>query len=258
MLAKRIIPCLDVKDGQTVKGTNFLQLRQAGDPVELGKIYSQQGADELVFLDITASHEGRKTFTDMVQKVAAEVDIPFTVGGGISELRDVERMLSAGADKISINSAALRRPELIDEIASRFGSQVCVVAIDAKLEPLQEGSDEGTWTCYLNGGRIPTDRDLFDWAREANDRGAGEILFTSMNHDGVKQGFACKALSRLSSELTIPVIASGGAGKMEDFRDVFTLGHADAALAASVFHFRQIGIPELKQYLKAENINVRI
>ena len=242
MLAKRIIPCLDVKDGQTVKGTNFLQLRQAGDPVELGKLYSRQGADELVFLDITASHEGRKTFTDMVQKVAAEIDIPFTVGGGISELADVERMLSAGADKISINSAALRRPQLIDEIAGRFGSQVCVVAIDAQQ------SEAGAWTCYLNGGRIPTDRNLFEWAREVNDRGAGEILFTSMNHDGVKQGFACEALSRLASELTIPVIASGGAGKMEDFRDVFDLGHADAALAASVFHFGQIGIPELKEY----------
>ena len=252
MLAKRIIPCLDVKDGQTVKGTNFLQLRQAGDPVELGKLYSRQGADELVFLDITASHEGRKTFTDMVQKVAAEIDIPFTVGGGISELADVERMLSAGADKISINSAALRRPQLIDEIAGRFGSQVCVVAIDAQQ------SEAGAWTCYLNGGRIPTDRNLFEWAREVNDRGAGEILFTSMNHDGVKQGFACEALSRLASELTIPVIASGGAGKMEDFRDVFDLGHADAALAASVFHFGQIGIPELKEYLRKEGINVRL
>ena len=259
MLAKRIIPCLDVKDGQTVKGTNFLQLRQAGDPVELGKIYSQQGADELVFLDITASHEGRKTFTDMVQKVAAEIDIPFTVGGGISELADVERMLNAGADKISINSAALRRPELIDEIVSHFGSQVCVVAIDAKWN-----SDEGlenreeAWTCYLNGGRIPTNRNLFDWAREVNDRGAGEILFTSMNHDGVKQGFACKALSHLASFLTIPVIASGGAGRMEDFRDVFAEGHADAALAASVFHFGQISIPQLKEYLRKENISVRI
>ena len=258
MLAKRIIPCLDVKDGQTVKGTNFLQLRQAGDPVELGKVYSQQGADELVFLDITASHEGRKTFTDMVQKVAAEIDIPFTVGGGISELADVERMLSAGADKISINSAALRRPELIDEIVRHFGSQVCVVAIDAKLVFPHAGSEEGGWTCYLNGGRIPTERNLFDWAREVNDRGAGEILFTSMNHDGVKQGFACEALCRLASELTIPVIASGGAGRMEDFREVFKEGHADAALAASVFHFGQISIPVLKEYLRKEGINVRI
>jgi len=252
VLAKRIIPCLDVKDGQTVKGTNFLQLRQAGDPVELGKIYSQQGADELVFLDITASHEGRKTFADMVQKVAAEIDIPFTVGGGISELADVERMLSAGADKISINSAALRRPQLIDEIVGRFGSQVCVVAIDAKQD------EDGAWTCYLNGGRIPTERSLFEWAKEVNDRGAGEILFTSMNHDGVKQGFANDALCRLAVELTIPVIASGGAGRMEDFRDVFSEGHADAALAASVFHFGEIKIPELKKYLKTEGINVRL
>ena len=252
MLAKRIIPCLDVKDGQTVKGTNFLQLRQAGDPVELGKLYSHQGADELVFLDITASHERRKTFTDMVQKVAEEIDIPFTVGGGISELADVERMLSAGADKISVNSAALRRPELIDEIVRRFGSQVCVVAIDAKQD------EDGVWTCYLNGGRIPTTRKLFEWAKEVNDRGAGEILFTSMNHDGVKQGFACDALNQLASLLTIPVIASGGAGRMEDFRDVFAKGHADAALAASVFHFGQISIPELKEYLRKENINVRV
>ena len=240
-----------------MKGTNFLQLRQAGDPVELGKLYSRQGADELVFLDITASHEGRKTFTDMVQKVAAEIDIPFTVGGGISELADVERMLSAGADKISINSAALRRPQLIDEIARHFGSQVCVVAIDAKQSLPIGGDGEGLWTCYLNGGRIPTDRNLFDWAKEVNERGAGEILFTSMNHDGVKQGFACEALSRLASFLTIPVIASGGAGRMEDFRDVFAEGHADAALAASVFHFGQISILDLKEYLKKEGINVR-
>ena len=250
MLAKRIIPCLDVKDGQTVKGTNFVNLRQAGDPVELGRAYSEQGADELVFLDITASHEGRKTFADVVRRVAAEVSIPFTVGGGISELADVERMLAAGADKVSINSAALRRPELIDEVARRFGSQVCVVAIDARLGP------DG-WRCYLNGGRIPTERDLFDWAHEANSRGAGEILFTSMNHDGVKTGFACEALDRLSQLLTIPVIASGGAGRMEHFRDAFTLGNADAALAASVFHFGEISIPELKQYLRNEGICVR-
>ncbi len=251
MLAKRIIPCLDVKDGMTVKGTNFVNLRQAGDPVELGRMYSEQGADELVFLDITASHEGRKTFADMVQRVAATLSIPFTVGGGINELADVERLLSAGADKVSINSAALRRPELIDEIVSHFGSQVCVVAIDARM-------DEAGWTCYLNGGRIATERNLFDWAKEANDRGAGEILFTSMNHDGVKTGFANEALARLAEDLTIPVIASGGAGAMEHFRDTFTIGHADAALAASVFHFGEIGIPELKQYLKNEGISVRI
>jgi cyclase len=251
MLAKRIIPCLDVKDGQTVKGTNFVDLRQAGDPVELGKAYSNMGADELVYLDITASHEGRKTFTELVGRVAANINIPFTVGGGINELEDVDRMLSAGADKVSINSAALRRPEFVDEIASRFGSQVCVVAIDAKFT-------DGTWKCYLNGGRIETDRNLFDWAKEVNERGAGEILFTSMNHDGVKTGYANDALAELSDLLSIPVIASGGAGKKEHFRDAFTLGKADAALAASVFHFGEIQIPELKLYLKNEGINIRI
>lgn len=251
MLAKRIIPCLDVKDGMTVKGTNFVNLRQAGDPVELGRTYSEQGADELVFLDITASHEGRKTFTDMVQHVAATLSIPFTVGGGINELKDVDRLLSAGADKVSINSAALRRPELINEIANHFGSQVCVVAIDARM-------DEKGWTCYLNGGRIPTEHNLFDWAKEANERGAGEILFTSMNHDGVKTGFANEALAQLADILTIPIIASGGAGAMEHFRDAFTQGHADAALAASVFHFGEIGIPELKNYLRNEGISIRI
>ena len=239
-----------MKDGQTVKGTNFLNLRQAGDPVELGRAYSEQGADELVFLDITASHEGRKTFTDMVQRVAAELSIPFTVGGGISELADVERMLSAGADKVSINSAALRRPDLINEIVRHFGSQVCVVAIDARM-------DARGWTCYLNGGRIPTQRGLFEWAREANDRGAGEILFTSMNHDGVKTGFANEALAELARQLTIPVIASGGAGAREHFRNAFLDGHADAALAASVFHFGEIKIKELKQYLHDEGIAVR-
>ena len=251
MLAKRIIPCLDVKDGQTVKGTNFLNLRHAGDPVELGRAYSEQGADELVFLDITASHEGRKTFAQIVQRVAAEISIPFTVGGGISELSDVERLLAAGADKVSVNSAALRRPGLIDEIVRHFGSQVCVVAIDARL-------DEAGWTCYLNGGRVPTQRGLFEWAREANDRGAGEILFTSMNHDGVKTGFACEALARLATSLNIPVIASGGAGQMSHFRDAFTLGQADAALAASVFHFGEIGIKDLKAYLRNEGINIRL
>jgi len=251
LLAKRIIPCLDIKNGQTVKGTNFVNLRQAGDPVELGKAYSEQGADELVYLDITASHEGRKTFTELVTRIAEEINIPFTVGGGINELADVERLLNAGADKVSINSAALRRPQLIDEIVRNFGSQVCVVAIDAKEE-------NGEWTCYLNGGRVPTDRGLFEWAREANERGAGEILFTSMNHDGVKQGFANTALRRLSDELTIPVIASGGAGAKEHFRDTFIEGHSDAALAASVFHFGEIPIPQLKQYLHKEGINVRL
>ena len=250
-LAKRIIPCLDVKDGQTVKGTNFVDLRQAGDPVALGKAYSKAGADELVFLDITASFEGRKTFTEMVTKVAQEINIPFTVGAGINELADVERLLYAGADKVSVNSAALRHPELIEEIARRFGSQVCVCAIDARL-------DADGWHCYLKGGRERTDRQLLEWAKEAQERGAGEILFTSMNHDGVKNGYANEALRMLADHLSIPVIASGGAGCREHFLDVFTQGHADAALAASVFHFGEIPIPELKAYLKAEGVNVRI
>ena len=250
-LAKRIIPCLDVKDGETVKGINFVQLRSAGDPVELGKAYSQAGADELVFLDITASFEGRKTFTEMVTKVAQQLNIPFTVGGGINELADVERMLYAGADKVSINSAALRNPHLIEEVANRFGSQVCVVAIDARL-------DAQRWHCYLKGGRERTERGLFEWAHEVQERGAGEILFTSMNHDGVKNGYANEALAELADNLDIPIIASGGAGKKEHFRDVFQQGHADAALAASVFHFGEIPIPELKQYLTQEGINVRL
>lgn len=252
MLAKRIIPCLDVKDGLTVKGTNFVNLRLAGDPVELGRAYSKQGADELVFLDITASHEGRKTFTSVVEHIATELSIPFTVGGGINELADVERLLAAGADKVSINSAALRRPDLIDEVTARYGSQVCVVAIDARQE------DDGTWQCYQSGGRTPTGRDLFEWAHEAQERGAGEILFTSMDHDGVKAGFANEALRRLADTLSVPVIASGGAGRKEHFRDVFIAGHADAALAASVFHFGEIRIPDLKQYLRNEHINVRL
>ncbi|MCQ2244137.1 MAG: imidazole glycerol phosphate synthase subunit HisF [Bacteroidaceae bacterium] len=251
-LAKRVVPCLDVKNGETVKGTNFVNLRSAGDPVELGKLYSEQGADELVFLDITASHEGRKTFADMVTRVAETINIPFTVGGGINQLEDVERLLYAGADKVSVNSAAIRRPELIDEITGKFGSQVCVCAIDAKLE------DDGEWWCYLNGGRLKTDRKLFEWADEVAKRGAGEILFTSMNHDGTKQGFANEALARLSETLSIPIIASGGAGKKEHFRDVFVEGKADAALAASVFHFGEIPVPELKAYLKAEGINIRL
>ena len=251
MLAKRIIPCLDIKDGQTVKGTNFVNLRQAGDPVELGRTYSEQGADELVYLDITASHEGRKTFTDLVKRVAANISIPFTVGGGIHELKDVDRLLSAGADKVSINSSAIKNPALIDEIAKHFGSQVCVVAIDAKQTP------QG-WKCYLNGGRVETDKYLFEWAKEANDRGAGEILFTSMDHDGVKTGYANEALATLSDSLSIPVIASGGAGAKEHFRDTFIEGKADAALAASVFHFGEIKIPELKLYLCEQGINVRL
>ena len=250
-LAKRIIPCLDVKDGQTVKGTNFVNLRNVGNPVELGKAYSDAGADELVYLDITASSEGRKTFTDVVSHVAEAINIPFTVGGGINDINDVERLLYAGADKISVNSAALRNPNLIDEIAKRFGSQVCVCAIDAEY-------NDGRWTCFLNGGRVPTGRDLFDWAKEAEDRGAGEILFTSMNHDGVKDGYANEALAKLSDKLGIPIIASGGAGKKEHFKDAFTKGKADAALAASVFHFGEIDIAELKQYLRDEGINARL
>lgn len=238
-------------NGQTVKGTNFVNLRQAGDPVELGKAYSRQGADELVYLDITASHEGRKTFTDLVRRIAAEIDIPFTVGGGINELSDVDRLLNAGADKVSVNSAAIRNPQLVNDIAKHFGSQVCVVAIDARQTP------QG-WKCYLNGGRVETERGLFEWAEEVNDRGAGEILFTSMDHDGVKNGYANEALAELSGRLTIPVIASGGAGKKEHFRDAFVEGKADAALAASVFHFGEIPIPELKEYLCRERINIRL
>ena len=251
MLAKRIIPCLDIENGQTVKGTNFVNLRQAGDPIELGKVYSRQGADELVYLDITASHEGRKTFTKLVSRIAEEINIPFTVGGGVNELGDVERLLTAGADKVSINSAALRRPQLVDEIAHHFGSQVCVVAIDAR-------ETNGQWECYINGGRIPYGKGLFEWAHEVAERGAGEILFTSMNHDGVKEGYANEALRRLTDSLPIPVIASGGAGKPEHFLDTFNIGHSDAALAASVFHFGEIAIGELKRFLADNGIRVRL
>lgn len=249
-LAKRIIPCLDVKDGETVKGTNFVNLRSAGDPVELGKAYSEMGADELVFLDITASFEGRQTFTDMVTRVAREINIPFTVGGGINSIKDVDRLLNAGADKVSVNSAAIRTPGLIDEIAGNFGSQVCVCAIDARLD------DDG-WHCYIKGGQERIEKGLFDWAHEVQERGAGEILFTSMDHDGVKQGFANEALAMLTENLSIPVIASGGAGAKEHFLDAFIKGKADAALAASVFHFGEIGIHELKDYLWANGIEVR-
>lgn len=251
MLAKRIIPCLDIKDGQTVKGTNFVNLRHAGDPVELARAYSEQGADELVFLDITASFEGRKTFTELVKRIAANISIPFTVGGGINELGDVDRLLNAGADKISINSSAIRCPELIDEIAKHFGTQVCVLAVDAK-------QTEKGWCCYLNGGHVETDKELYSWTAEAQERGAGEILFTSMNHDGVKNGYANEVLSALAGQLSIPVIASGGAGCKEHFRDVFLQGEADAALAASVFHFGEIKIPELKSYLCSQGISMRL
>jgi len=234
-----------------VKGTNFLNLRQAGDPVELARAYSEQGVDELVFLDITASFEGRKTFTELVKRIAENINIPFTVGGGIHELSDVDRLLGAGADKISVNSAAIRHPELIDEIANHFGSQVCVLAVDAKQTP------QG-WKCYLNGGRVETERELFSWVREGQERGAGEVLFTSMDHDGVRQGYANEALAQMADALSIPVIASGGAGKMEHFRDAFRVGKADAALAAGVFHFGDIKIPELKSYLCSENIVIRV
>lgn len=235
----------------TVKGTNFVNLRTAGDPVALGKAYSENGADELSFLDITASFEGRKTFTEMVSRVAQEINIPFTVGGGIQEIHDVERLLNAGADKVCINSAAIYNPSLIDEIARHFGSQVIVCAIDARQDP------DG-WHCYTKGGRQRQELGLFDWAHEVQERGAGEILFTSMDHDGVKQGFANEALAQLADNLSIPIIASGGAGQMHHFRDAFTLGHADAALAASVFHFGEIGIPQLKAYLQKENIVIRL
>ncbi len=250
MLAKRIIPCLDVRNGQTVKGVNFLDIKEVGDPVEMGARYSDEGADELVFLDITASHEKRKTFVDVVQRIAQNLSIPFTVGGGINELKDADVLLSAGADKISINSAAVKNPDLINGIAENFGSQFVVVAIDAEYK-------DGKWTVFVNGGRIPTEKELFFWALEAEQRGAGEILFTSMNHDGTKNGFACDALAELHNVLSIPVIASGGAGKMEHFSEVFTKGKADAGLAASIFHFGEIGISELKDYLRKQQIVIR-
>ncbi len=250
MLTKRIIPCLDVKDGRTVKGVNFVSLRDAGDPVELAQRYAQEGADELVFLDISASEEKRKTLAQLVRDVAQAIDIPFTVGGGISSVEDVGVLLDNGADKVSINSAAVRRPELISELAQRFGTQCIVVAIDAK-------QIEDEWVVHLVGGKVPTERRLFEWASEAVERGAGELLFTSMDHDGTKQGFANAALKKLSETVSVPVIASGGAGEMTHFVDTFVQGNADAALAASVFHFKEIGIPELKTYLDQHQIPVR-
>ncbi len=251
MLTKRIIPCLDIKDGHTVKGINFINIKNVGDPVELGTLYAKQGADELVFLDITATIEGRKTFVELVRRIAREINIPFTIGGGISELKDASLLLDAGADKISINSSAVRNPKLIDDLALNFGSQFVVLAIDARED------QGGQWTVTVNGGRISTEKELFSWAKEGENRGAGEILFTSMDHDGTKNGFACKELAQLSEILTIPVIASGGAGKMEHFAEVFTLGKADAGLAASVFHYGEISIPELKSYLRTRGIEVR-
>lgn len=250
MLTKRIIPCLDVKDGRTVKGVHFISLRDAGDPVELAQRYAQEGADELVFLDISASEEKRKTLAQLVRHVAQAIDIPFTVGGGISSVEDVGVLLDNGADKVSINSAAVRRPELISELAQRFGTQCIVVAIDAK-------QIEDEWVVHLVGGKVPTGRRLFEWATEAVARGAGELLFTSMDHDGTKQGFANAALKKLSETVSVPVIASGGAGEMTHFVDTFVQGNADAALAASVFHFKEIGIPELKTYLNQHQIPVR-
>ncbi|WMX12901.1 imidazole glycerol phosphate synthase subunit HisF [Aureispira sp. CCB-E] len=251
MLTKRIIPCLDIKDGRTVKGVNFVGLRDAGDPIELAKKYTEAGADELVFLDITASHEKRKTLVDLVEKVAQAISIPFTVGGGISTVEDVARLLQAGADKITINSAAVRQPNLIQELANCFGSQCVVVAIDAKLE-------NGHWRVYTGGGRQKSDWELLAWAKEAEQLGAGEILFTSMDHDGTKKGFANELLALLSKELTIPIIASGGAGNLGHFKDAFEVGLADAALAASIFHFEEISIPELKNYLNQHKIAVRL
>lgn len=250
--SKRIIPCLDIKDGRTVKGTNFINLRDAGDPVELGALYAQQGADELVFLDITATIEKRKTLSELVNKIAHHVNIPFTVGGGISTVEDVYILLQNGADKISINTAAFKNPNLICELAKEFGSQCVVLAIDTKQE------EDGKWYVYLNGGRTKTGTECFQWAKQAVDSGAGEILLTSMNHDGTKNGFAIEITKLLSENLSVPVIASGGAGTMQHFADVFQLASADAALAASIFHFKEIGIPELKQYLGQQKIPVRI
>ncbi len=252
MLTFRIIPCLDVKDGRTVKGVNFVNLADAGDPVELGAHYRDEGADELVYLDITATHEKRKTLVSLVTRVAATLNIPFTVGGGISSVEDVEVLLQAGADKISINSSAVYHPELIGELAVHFGSQCVVVAVDARKTP------EGTWQVYTHGGRKATDKELFSWVKEAEERGAGEILFTSMDHDGTRQGYALEALARVSEIVNIPVIASGGAGKMEDFYDAWKTGKADAALAAGLFHYREMTIGELKKYLQGKGVPVRI
>ncbi len=251
MLTKRIIPCLDIKNGRTVKGVNFVDLRDAGDPVELAARYAQEGADELVFLDISATEEERKTLADLVRRVAERVNIPFTVGGGISSVEDVSLLLHNGADKISVNSSAVKNPDLIDDLVAKFGSQCIVVAIDAK-------QIEGKWKVHLVGGKVPTDLDLYDWAREVERRGAGEILFTSMDHDGTKNGFADEALARLSAMVNIPVIASGGAGIPDHFLNTFANGKADAALAASVFHFQEIGIRELKEYLRDHQIPVRL
>ncbi|MDO7647427.1 MAG: imidazole glycerol phosphate synthase subunit HisF [Flavobacteriaceae bacterium] len=251
MLTKRIIPCLDIKDGRTVKGVNFVSLRDAGDPVELAAKYAATGADELVFLDISATEQGRKTMADLVLKVAATVDIPFTVGGGISSVADVDILLKNGADKVSINSSAVRRPELIKELSQAFGAQCVVVAIDAK-------KIGGQWLVHLVGGKQATKLDLFDWSKQIEQLGAGEILFTSMDHDGTKGGFANEALAKMAECVNIPIIASGGAGNMEDFYNAFTFGKADAALAASIFHYGEVEIPELKAFLKDKKIPIRL
>ena len=251
MVAKRIIPCLDVKDGVVVKGINFEGLKEVGDAVQMGVQYAREGADELVYLDISATREGRSTFAQLVRCIARGIDIPFTVGGGIGSVEDAARLLDAGADKISINSSALARPQLISELAGQYGSQFVVVAIDAKKV-------EGRWLCTTHGGSRFTDRELFDWAREAQERGAGEILFTSMDHDGTKAGYACEVYARLASELSVPVIASGGAGSVQDIVDVLTIGRADAALAASIFHYGEIPIPALKKALFDASIPVRL
>lgn len=250
MLTKRIIPCLDIKDGRTVKGINFLNIRDAGDPVELGSLYAQQGADELVFLDISATDEKRKTFASLVKEIARHINIPFTVGGGISGVADVAPLLEAGADKVSINSAAVRNPQLIDDLSRAFGSQCIVLAIDAR-------KIDNSWTVHTHGGKIATDKKLFTWAKEGQERGAGEILFTSMDHDGTKNGFAIDPLFKLHEMLDIPLIASGGAGNMGHFIDAFVLGKADAALAASIFHFGEIKIPALKSFLKEKRVPIR-
>lgn len=250
MLTKRIIPCLDIRNGRTVKGINFVKLKDAGNPVELAQKYSDEGADELVFLDISATNERRSTLAGLVNSVASVINIPFTVGGGITSLIDVELLLKNGADKVTVNSAAIRNPQLIDAMAKEFGSQCIVIAIDAKLTA-------NHWQVFLNGGRVATALKLYDWAKEIESRGAGEILFTSMDHDGTKNGFANDSLAQLTQTVNIPIIASGGAGKIQDFVDVFTLGNADGALAASVFHFSEIKIPELKTALKANNIAIR-
>lgn len=251
MLAKRIIPCLDIKDGRTVKGVNFVNIRDAGDPVELARQYSLEGADELVFLDITATKEKRKTLIPLVKRIAQEINIPFTVGGGVSSVKDALAILQAGADKIAINSAAVKNPQLISDLANRFGSQCVVLAVDAKMI-------ENHWKVHLVGGSVPTELDLFQWVEEAANRGAGEILFTSMEHDGTKNGFAVKALAKLQDLVNIPIIASGGAGQIQHFLEVFTIGKADAALAASVFHYKEIRLNELKKSLKQDGVQIRL